>query len=103
MTSITGVGTNDLDGVYFSTPDYTFTSAGNNYTITATGNSGGSTAPQKSQVAGIVVTLDKSGNFVINAQFDEAMPFADGLARVKMSGRTGYVGTDGKFVWNPTK
>ena len=62
-STITGVGTNDLDGVYFSTPDYSFTSAGNNYTITATGNSGGSTAPQKAAVAGIVVTLDQNGLF----------------------------------------
>jgi prepilin-type N-terminal cleavage/methylation domain-containing protein len=59
-----GIGANDLDGVYFSTPDYTFTVAGtSNYTITATGNSGGSTAPKKSDVNGIVITLNQDGAF----------------------------------------
>lgn len=64
VTTITGVGANDMDGVYFSTPDYTFTTSGNNYTIKCTGNSGGSTAPKKAEAAGIVVTLDQNGNFV---------------------------------------
>lgn len=62
-SSISGIGAGDLDGVYFSTPDYAFTVSGSNYTITATGNSGGSTAPQKGQVAGVVVTLDQNGLF----------------------------------------
>jgi len=62
-SSIQGVGAHDLDGVYFSTPDYAFTVTGSNYLITATGNSGASTAPQKSQVSGITVTLDNNGNF----------------------------------------
>jgi len=63
-SSIVGVGTNDLNGVYFSTPDYAFVSAGATYTITATGNSAGSTAPKKAEVAGIVVTLNQDGTFV---------------------------------------
>jgi prepilin-type N-terminal cleavage/methylation domain-containing protein len=62
-SSISGVGAHDLDGVYFSTPDYAFTVTGSNYLITATGNSGASTAPQRTQVAGIVETLDNNGNF----------------------------------------
>jgi hypothetical protein len=47
--------------------------------------------------------VDKSGKLVINPQFDEAMSFANGLARVKMGGRTGYINATGKYVWNPTK
>jgi len=62
-SSIPGVGSHDLDGTYFSTPDYTFTVTGSNYLITATGNSGASTAPQKTLVSGIVVSLDSNGNF----------------------------------------
>lgn len=62
-TTIPGVGANDLDGVYFSTPDYAFVSAGATYTITATGNSGGSTAPSKAEVAGVVITLNHNGAF----------------------------------------
>ena len=63
-TSIAGVGATDLDGVYFSTPDYAFVTAGSTYTITCTGNSAGSTAPKKADVNGIVVTLDQNGTFV---------------------------------------
>jgi hypothetical protein len=40
---------------------------------------------------------------VINPQFDEAAPFADGLARVKTGGRYGYINDSGKYVWNPSK
>ncbi|MEI6971106.1 MAG: prepilin-type N-terminal cleavage/methylation domain-containing protein [bacterium] len=64
VTAIPGVGANDLDGVYFSTPDYTYTVVGNNYTIKCTGNSAGSVAPKKSEAGSIVVTLDQSGSFV---------------------------------------
>jgi type II secretory pathway pseudopilin PulG len=63
-SSISGMGAHDLDGTYFSTPDYSFTVTGSNYLITAIGNSGASTAPHKADVAGIVETLDNSGNFV---------------------------------------
>jgi len=45
--------------------------------------------------------IDKSGKFAINPQFDEAMPFADELARVKMSRKNGYINSSGKYVWNP--
>ena len=63
-STLTGIGANDLDGVYFSTPDYVYTLVtSNTYTIVATGNSGGSTAPQKADVAGVVVTLDQNGAF----------------------------------------
>jgi hypothetical protein len=47
--------------------------------------------------------VDKSGKFVINPQFDEATSFADGLAKVVVGHRTGYIGADGKYVWNPNK
>ena len=56
-STIPGIGAGDLDGLYFSTPDYAFTIAGSNQTITATGNSGGSTAVRKSEVAGVVVVF----------------------------------------------
>jgi hypothetical protein len=45
--------------------------------------------------------IDKSGKIVINPQFDEAMAFADGLARVKVGHKTGYINTAGKYIWNP--
>jgi hypothetical protein len=46
--------------------------------------------------------VDKDGKFVINPQFDDAMPFSNGLARVKISRKLGYVDQSGKYVWNPT-
>jgi len=46
--------------------------------------------------------IDKAGKFVINPQFDEAMSFNDGLARVKLGRKIGYIDATGKYVWNPT-
>ena len=62
-STIPGVGAADLDGAYFCTVDYTFTAGGSNYTITATGNSPGSTAPKRADVDGMVVTLNQDGIF----------------------------------------
>src|SRR5664279_5183878 len=44
--------------------------------------------------------VNKSGETVINPQFDRAELFAEGLAPVKM-GRWGYVDAAGKVVINP--
>jgi len=46
--------------------------------------------------------IDKSGKIVINPQFDEAMAFTDGLARVKVGHKTGYINASGKYIWNPS-
>ena len=62
-STISGVGAADLDGVYFSTPDYTFTATGSNIVVLATGNSAASTAPQKASVAGITVQLNNNGTW----------------------------------------
>ncbi|MCU0231682.1 MAG: WG repeat-containing protein, partial [Acidobacteria bacterium] len=48
--------------------------------------------------------VDKNGKIAINPQFDEAKPFENGLAHVKLGrGQWGYVDKTGKFIWNPTK
>jgi hypothetical protein len=39
---------------------------------------------------------------VINPQFDEASHFENGLARVKVARRLGYIDQDGKYVFTPT-
>ena len=44
--------------------------------------------------------ITKSGDTVINPQFDRAEIFAEGLAPVKM-GKWGYVDTAGKVAINP--
>jgi hypothetical protein len=46
--------------------------------------------------------VDKNGRYVINPQFDEAGSFNEGLARVKVSRKTGYVDENGRYIWNPT-
>src|SRR5712672_1819545 len=44
--------------------------------------------------------IDKSGNMVINPQFEKAGAFAFGMAEVRL-GRWGYVDGLGKIVINP--
>ena len=58
-SSLDLISTNDLDGVYFDTGCYSFTVAGNNYTITGAGSLSG--APQASEVAGVTIQLDQDG------------------------------------------
>ena len=46
--------------------------------------------------------IDKEGKYIINAQFEEAHLFRDGLALVKSSdNKFGFIGEDGKYVINP--
>jgi hypothetical protein len=45
--------------------------------------------------------IDKSGKWVINAQFDNAWNFAGGLAPVSVSGKWGYIDSNGRWVVNP--
>ena len=42
-----------------------------------------------------------NGDIVIPCQYDEAWAFVDGLARVKLNGRWGYIDNTGK--WFETK
>ena len=44
---------------------------------------------------------DKTGKFVINPQFDNAASFSDGLARVEVGNKWGYIDKTGKFEINP--
>jgi hypothetical protein len=46
--------------------------------------------------------IDKTGKYIINPQFDEAMGFNEGLASVRIGDKWGYIDKNGKFVWNPT-
>ncbi len=45
--------------------------------------------------------VDKTGNVVIAPQFDEALDFGYGLARVRISTQWAYIDESGKFVWGP--
>ena len=45
---------------------------------------------------------DKSGNVIIPYQFDEALPFTEGLAAVKVAKRWGFIDGKGSFVINPS-
>lgn len=44
---------------------------------------------------------DKQGNLVIDAAFDYALPFTEGLACVRTRGGYGFIGVDGEFVIEP--
>ena len=60
---IAGVQGNDLDGRYFSGEAYTLDAvAGSSYRVKAVGDSP-NIASNKTDVAGITITLDESGNF----------------------------------------
>jgi hypothetical protein len=43
--------------------------------------------------------VDTKGNMAINPQWDQAASFAYGLSQVWAGGKFGYIGTDGKYVW----
>ena len=56
-----GVTASDLLGRFFDNTDYTVLSAAATACITATGNTGGSAAPRKSQVAGVIRSMRVGG------------------------------------------
>lgn len=63
ITNIPGVNTNDVAGRWFNADAYALTTVtSNTFLLTATGNN--STTSNKTDVAGLVVTLDQLGNFV---------------------------------------
>ena len=45
--------------------------------------------------------IDKNGNVVINAQFEQALPFNGGFARIRQKGDVGFIDKTGKYVINP--
>ena len=45
--------------------------------------------------------VDKNGNIAINAQFERAMPFSDGLARIWQKGLAGFIDKAGKITISP--
>jgi hypothetical protein len=47
--------------------------------------------------------IDKAGRWVVQPQFDHALPFRGALAMVDQGGRIGYIDRNGRFVWPLTK
>ncbi|PSO65063.1 MAG: hypothetical protein BRC36_04695 [Cyanobacteria bacterium QH_2_48_84] len=45
--------------------------------------------------------IDKTGEIVINRQFDYAGEFSEGLAMVKVGDKWGYIDKTGEMVINP--
>jgi hypothetical protein len=45
--------------------------------------------------------VNKSGETMVNPQFERAKPFSEGLAGVRTGGRWGFIGENGKFSVNP--
>jgi len=52
------------------------------------------------QISGKWGYIERSGQFVINPQFDDAFPFSYGLALVRSGPK--YIDKTGKYVWNPS-
>lgn len=45
--------------------------------------------------------INKSGEYVIEPQFEDALSFVEGLAAVKKAGKWGYIDKNGKFIIEP--
>src|SRR6218665_3143287 len=45
--------------------------------------------------------IDKNGNIVISPQFDYALRFQEGLARIKLGGKWGYIDKNGNIAIKP--
>jgi len=45
--------------------------------------------------------IDKTGNVIIESQFDSAWDFSEGLARVSIEGKYGYIDDTGEYVISP--
>ncbi|OPZ92615.1 MAG: KWG Leptospira [Firmicutes bacterium ADurb.Bin419] len=47
--------------------------------------------------------IDESGNFIIDAKFDDGEEFKEGLAPVKLKEKWGFINKKGKYIWKPTE
>jgi len=47
--------------------------------------------------------IDKTGKWVVEPKFTQAFEFNGGIAQVFIDGKSGYVNTSGKYVWEPSK
>ena len=44
--------------------------------------------------------IDTSGNMVISPQYDNVEPFCNGLAKVCIGDKWGYIDKSGTYIWN---
>ena len=61
----------------------------------------GCSSPSKTATPAAAPTTSKTGVIVINPQFDDAYPFSDGLAAVRIGDKYGIVDRTGRHVINP--
>ncbi len=45
--------------------------------------------------------IDREGNVAIEPQFDDALPFSEGLAAIKVNGKWGFIDTTGTMIIEP--
>ncbi|EPS6017597.1 WG repeat-containing protein [Campylobacter coli] len=45
--------------------------------------------------------MDRSGKFVIKPKFDSIWDFSEGLAKVKLNGKYGFIDKSGKIIAKP--
>ncbi len=46
--------------------------------------------------------IDKTGREVISPRFDGAEPFRNGVARITIAKKNGYINTSGEIIWEPS-
>lgn len=46
--------------------------------------------------------IDKQGKMVFSLPFDLAEPFVNGIARVRVDVKSGYIDKTGKYIWQPS-
>ncbi len=43
--------------------------------------------------------MDKTGNIIIEDQFELTRPFINGLAKVRLNNKWGYINRQGELIW----
>ena len=46
----------------------------------------------------IVKIIDKTGKMIIQPVYDDALPFKEGLATVRLNGKYGFIDKSGKMI-----
>ena len=62
-STLTGIGSADLDGQFYDTVDYKYTAAVSNYTITATGGADSGRGGDVGKTTGMTTSLDSEGSW----------------------------------------
>lgn len=62
-STLSGISSTDLDGQFFDTVDFTYTSTISNYTVTCTGGENSGRGLDEGKTSGFITTLDDQGTW----------------------------------------